>query len=186
MTCQTLGLELCENRTLQYLDVSHNRVTGPAALVRWVSILLRVKCSLTQASDSDSARQVLASALQRCRTLNTLIVANNPIGRQGVAALLRAVRARSDQRDEEGAPRWISAVQPVLLELNHCRVGSSSRPEVKEHKLFNPADPSGQFDLSLAVPYDCVSERLWMCAYTGATQRSLECGTPDCAGPHHF
>ena len=42
---QALGLELCDNQTLQVLDVSHNRVTGPAAVVRTTLQLRHVRAS---------------------------------------------------------------------------------------------------------------------------------------------
>ena len=45
---------------------------------------------------------------------------------------------------------------PAQVQLFHCRLGANSRKVSDEDKLFNPADPSGLFNLSMAVPYDCV------------------------------
>lgn len=128
---QSLGLELCDHQSLQELDLSHNRVPAAAAIV-------------------------MSNALKRCPTLHTLLLNDNPIGNEGIAAVLRAIANRSEERDQLGAPKWLNAVQPVHVSLSNCRRGRASNRNSKDGHLFNPANPAGTFNLSMRVPYDCI------------------------------
>ena len=96
LSVQALALGLCDHQTMQFVDLKYNKIQGKAALV-------------------------LASALEKCLTLNTLILDHNPIGKGGLKSILRAIHSRSAASDN--APRWLTALQPVHVRQHNIGGG---------------------------------------------------------------
>jgi len=129
------ALENCE--TLLKLNMEWNSACDAVMELEEVlqdGVLQEIDLSNNEIGEKEA--QVIAGLLKKSKTLKKVDLGFNPIGARGACSLFKALLVL----EEHG----------VEVDLHGCNLGS----EDASLKLFDPANPNGDYVLDLAVPYD--------------------------------
>ena len=135
--CHRIISSLSENQTVKRLILAWN---GAADAVLELEGVLQdgvlEEIDLSNNCINERQAQVISGLLKKSKTVKKVCLANNPIGVRGGRAILKAL--------------LILDFHGVTVDLAGCNLGAFD----ESMKLFDPANPNGDYDLDLANPYE--------------------------------
>jgi len=135
--CKTIIGALSENRTLLRLNLEWNSAKEAVNELEEVlqdGVLQEIDLSNNEIGEREA--QVIAGLLKKSQTLKKVDLGGNPIGVRGGSTLFKAL--------------LVLEAHGVEVDLTKCNLGA-----LDEHlKLFDPANPNGEYSLNLEDPYD--------------------------------
>ena len=135
--CKRIIGALSENRTLLKLNLEWNSAADAVNYLEEVlqdGVLQEIDLSNNDIGEREA--QVIAGLLKKSKTLKKVDLGGNPIGVRGGSTLFKAL--------------LVLEAHGVEVDLTKCNLGSFD----ESLKLFDPANPNGEYDLDLAEPYD--------------------------------